>query len=175
MDWIVCCYTVPSDTSRHRVAVWRELRRIGAVSPQQAVWVLPDRSPARRALERVQELVAKAGGDVVLLRGEALDDATAQRLENLYVDAREEEYGEFLVECDRFLKEIEKEIGKGKLTSAELDEEEQSYERLVRWHREIAGRTMFQTASSPTAERRLKECEAALSDYAEKVFRQETS
>jgi hypothetical protein len=62
----------------------------------------------------------------------------------------------FLVECDRFLKEIEKEIGKGKLTSAELDEEEQSYERLVRWHRDIARRTMFQTGLSPTAERRLR-------------------
>jgi hypothetical protein len=175
LDWIVCCYTVPSDTSRHRVAVWRELRRIGAVSPQQAVWVLPDRPPARRALDHVQELVANAGGDVVLLRGEALDDATAQRLENLYVDAREEEYGEFLVECDRFLKEIEKEIAKGKLTSAELEEEEQSYERLVRWHRDIAGRTMFETASGPAAEHHLKECEAALADYAERVVKEQTS
>lgn len=173
MDWIVCCYTVPSDTSRHRVAVWRELRRIGAVSPQQAVWVLPDRPPARRALERVQELVANAGGEVVLLKGEALDDATAQRLENLYVDAREEEYSEFLVECGRFLKEIQKEIAKGKLTPAELDEEEQSYERLVRWHRDIVGRAMFETASAPAAERRLKNCEDALADYAERVFAEE--
>jgi hypothetical protein len=156
------------------VAVWRELRKIGAVSPQQAVWVLPDRAPARRALERVQELVANAGGDVVLLRGEALDDATGKRLQGLYVDAREEEYREFLVECDRFLKEIQKEIAKAKLTSAELDEEEQSYERLARWHRDIVGRTMFETASGPTAEKRLKECEAALSDYTERVFREET-
>lgn len=173
MDWIVCCYTVPSDTSRHRVAVWRELRKIGAVSPQQAVWVLPDRPPARRALERVQQLVANSGGEIVLLRGKALDDATAARLEKLYVDAREEEFGEFLVECARYRKEIEKEIGKGKLTSAELDEEEQSYDRLVRWHRDITGRTLFETPSAATAERRLKECEVALSGYAEKVFQEE--
>jgi hypothetical protein len=170
MDWIVCCYTVPSDTSRHRVAVWRELRRIGAVSPQQAVWVLPDRSKARRALERVQQLVANAGGDIVLLSGKALDDVTQDRLETLYVDAREEEYREFLVECDRFLKEIVKEIAKGKLTTAELDEEEQSYERLAHWHREIHARALFQTSSAPIAERRLKECEAAIADYAERVM-----
>ena len=36
------------------------------------------------------------------------------------------------MECDRFLKEIKKEIAKGKLTSAELDEEELSFERLSR-------------------------------------------
>src|ERR671919_1697431 len=110
MDWIVCCYTVPSDTSRHRVAVWRELRKIGAVSPQQAVWVLPDRPHAQRALDRVRELVANAGGEIVLLKGEALDEATQSRLEGLYVDAREDEYQEFLVECERFLQEVAKEI-----------------------------------------------------------------
>lgn len=170
MDWIVCCYTVPSDTSRHRVAVWRELRKIGAVSPQQAVWVLPDRPQAQRALDRVRALVANAGGDIVLLKGEALDDATQSRLESLYVDAREEEYGEFLVECDRFLNEIQKEIAKGKLTTAELDEEEQSYERLGRWHREISARALYQTPSAPAAERRLKECEASIADYAERVM-----
>lgn len=175
MDWIVCCYAVPSDTSRHRVAVWRELRRIGAVSPQQAVWVLPDRPPARRALERVQELVANAGGEVLLLRGEALDEPSAVRLEDLYVSAREDEYREFLVECDRFQVEVAKEISKGKLTAAELDEEEQSYERLARWHREIVSRTLFETPSAAAAEAILKECEAVLSDYAEKVFKEETS
>jgi hypothetical protein len=175
VDWIVCCYTVPSDTSRHRVAVWRELRRIGAVSPQQAVWALPDRPRSRRALQRVQELVANAGGEIVLFRGEALDDRTANRLESLYVDAREEEYGEFLVECDRFKAEIAKEISKAKLTSAELDEEEQSYERLARWHGDIVARTMFEMTSGALAERRLKECEAALADYAEKVFHRQST
>lgn len=166
----MCCYTVPSNTSRHRVAVWRELRKIGAVSPQQAVWVLPNRPQGRRALERVQQLVANAGGEIVRLRGEALDDATQARLETLYVDAREEEYREFLIECERFIKEIAKEISKGKFTTAELDEEEQGYERLARWHREIHARTLYPTPSAPTAESRLKECEAAISDYAERVM-----
>jgi hypothetical protein len=175
VDWIVCCYTVPSDTSRHRVAVWRELRRIGAVSPQQAVWVLPDRPQARRALDRVGELVASAGGEMLLLKGEAIDASTQSRLESLYVDAREEEYSEFVVECDRFREEINKEIGKGKLTPAELDEEEQSFERLARWHREITARMLFPTPSVATVERRLKECEAALTDYAERVFHEGTS
>ncbi len=170
MDWIVCCYTVPSDTSRHRVAVWRGLRKIGAVSPQQAVWVLPDLPPSRRALDRVKQLVDNAGGEIVLLRGEALDDATQARLETLYVDAREEEYREFLVECQRFIKEVGKEISKGKLTTAELDEEEQSYERLARWLREIQTRTVYPTPSAATAENQLRECEKVISDYAERVM-----
>ncbi|MGI8415812.1 MAG: Chromate resistance protein ChrB, partial [Nakamurella sp.] len=33
---------VPAEPSRHRVAVWRELRRIGALSLGQATWAVPD-------------------------------------------------------------------------------------------------------------------------------------
>ncbi len=103
------------------------------------------------------------------------DRVTEQRLR--HAEARlcpSDPFAENLAPDDRFLKEIQKEIAKAKLTSAELDEEEQSYERLARWHRDIVGRTMFETASAPAAEKLLKECEAALSNYAERVFRHET-
>lgn len=174
MKWLLLCYTVPSDTSRHRVAVWRELRRIGAVSPQQAVWALPDNAGSRHALEDVVQLVEGAGGEALLVRAEALDEAASdKRLEELYIAAREEEYTEFLAECDKFEAEIDSEIRKHKFTSAELDEEEQNLDRLVRWHRDLARKTFFAVASSSVAEKRLKECEQSLSQFADLVFEAE--
>lgn len=170
MKWLLLCYTVPSDTSRHRVAVWRELRRIGAVSPQQAVWALPDRSGAREALDQVKTLVDAAGGQALLIRAETLDDGSAQRLEELFVQARDEEHTEFLSECAKFEAEIESEIRKKKFTAAELDEEEQNFDRLVRWHRDLTRKSFFPVASAAEAERRLKECEAVLADFAQRVF-----
>lgn len=170
MKWLLLCYTVPSDTSRHRVAVWRELRRIGAISPQQAVWALPDRPGARGALHQVKSLVDAAGGEVLLIRAETLDDGSEHRLEELYVQAREEERTEFLAECGKFEAEIASEIRRKKFTSAELDEEEQNYDRLVRWHRDLTRKSFFPVASAPEAERRLKECEATLADFAQRVF-----
>ena len=170
MKWLLLCYTVPSDTSRHRVAVWRQLRRVGAVSPQQAVWALPDHAGARQALEDVAQLVEGAGGEALLLRAEALDEASEKRLEDLYVAARDEEYIEFLAECDKFDAEIESEIRKRKFTAAELDEEEQNFDRLARWHRELSRKSFFPIPSSANADRRLKECEGTLAGYAERVF-----
>jgi len=40
--WVVLVVRVPGTPSRHRVAVWRELRRIGAVSLGQGAWLVPD-------------------------------------------------------------------------------------------------------------------------------------
>jgi len=56
------------------------------------------------------------------------------------------------------------------LLRAELEEEEQSMERLRRWHRELALRDIFGAPSAPGADRRLKDCEAKLDDYTERVF-----
>jgi len=171
MKWLLLCYTVPSDTSRHRVAVWRELRRVGAISPQQAVWALPDHAGFRHALEAVARLVEGAGGEALLVRAEAIDETSEKRLEELYVAAREDEYTEFLAECDKFDAEIESEIQKRKFTSAELDEEEQNFDRLTRWLRELSRKSFFPIPSAAGAERRIKECEESLAKFAEFVFK----
>ncbi len=41
------------------------------------------------------------------------------------------------------------EVAKGKLTRAELDEEEQSLDRLRRWYRTIRARDLFGAPSAP--------------------------
>jgi hypothetical protein len=56
--------------------------------------------------------------------------------------------------------EIDKEIAKKKFTLAELDEEEQSLERLRRWHRELRLRDALgapsATDGAPDRRRRLR-------------------
>jgi len=61
-------------------------------------------------------------------------------------------------------------VDKGKLTLAELDEEEQSLDRLRRWYRTIRARDLFGAPSAPAAERRLKECAEALENFADQVY-----
>jgi hypothetical protein len=54
---------------------------------------------------------------------------------------------------------------------AELEEEEHSLERLRRWYRELKTRDVLGAAAATEAETRLKGCEAALADFAERVYR----
>lgn len=163
-------YRLPSEPSRHRVAVWRELRRVGAVSLQQATWAVPARPEFLDAVDRAVELIARAEGDVLVFDVTPRGDAITTRLEGMFTDEREEEWAEFLAECIKFENEIDKEIRIKKFTAAELDEEEQNLDRLRRWFRELRARDLFGAPSQADAERRLKDCGERLEDFAERVF-----
>lgn len=170
MEWILITYRLPAEPSRHRVAVWRELRKTGAVSLQQATWAVPDRPHLAEGIQRAAELVGRADGEVMVFSAAPRDDAGAARLEELYTEAREAEWTEFLSECDKFEREIDREISKRKFTGAELDEEEHSLDRMRRWFREIRARDVFHAPSAEPAERRLKECAEALEGFADRVY-----
>jgi hypothetical protein len=167
---LVLAVRVAADPSRHRVAVWRELRRIGAVSLGQGAWAVPDAPVFAGGITRVVELAERGDGEVLVLSASGRTGADAARLETLFTADRAEEWAEFLTECDRFDAEIDKEIRTGKYTLAELEEEEQSLERLRRWHRDITARDVFAAAAAADATQRLKHCAERLADYTERVF-----
>jgi hypothetical protein len=173
MEWILLAYRLPTEPSRHRVAVWRELRRVGAVSLQQATWAVPARRGFADAITKAVELIERADGEVLVFDAAPQGDAMAARLEAQFSAERDQEWQEFLTECAKFDAEIAKEIRIEKFTAAELDEEEQNLERLRRWFRELKTRDLFGSASQPEAERRLKECVEHLEDYAERVYEHE--
>ena len=163
-------YRLPAEPSRHRVAVWRELRRVGAVSVQQATWALPARPEFLDALDRAVELIERGDGEVLVFDAVPRGDGMSGRLESLFNEEREAEWAEFLAECAKFEREIDKEIRIEKFTTAELDEEEQNLERLRRWFRELRTRDLLGAGSQAVAEQRLKACTERLEDYAERVF-----
>jgi hypothetical protein len=171
MQWIVLVFRVPAEPSRHRVAVWRALRRTGAVSLGQSAWLAPAAPAFTEGIGRAVELVQAAGGEAVVLDAIGHEPADQQRLAAIYTTAREAEWVEFLSECGKYLAEIDKEIATDKLTLAELDEEEHSLEGLRRWHRDLRLRDVLGAPSAANADQHLKDCEAKLEDYTQRVFR----
>jgi hypothetical protein len=170
MEWIVLLFRVPAEPSRHRVAVWRELRHTGAVSIGQSAWLTPAAPAFADGIARAITIIQAAGGEAIVLDAGGHQPTDSQQLAAIYTAAREAEWVEFLAECGKYLAEIDKEIAKAKLTLAELDEEEQSLERLRRWYRELRLRDVLGAPSAAGADQRLKECEAKLEDYTQRVF-----
>jgi len=169
MSWQVITYRLPTDPSRHRVAIWRELRRLGAVPLQQGTWAVPQGEPFDAGLAQVIEQIDKAGGQPVIL-AVADDGVSNGKLEALFTAQREAEWAEFVSECGKYEAELAAEVAKGKLTLAELDEEEESLERLRRWYRAIRGRDLFGAPGAATAELRLKDAAEALERFADQVY-----
>lgn len=160
------------EPSRYRVAVWRELRRVGAVPVTQGAWLMPVTPFFAAAERKVRELAERGSGEVITVEvtdKEGVADASA--LAAAFAAARIAEWAEFSADCDKFEAEIAKEIRIEKFTLAELDEEEQSLDRLRRWYRELKLRDVQNLPDGAAAEQRLKECTEAFDDYADQVYR----
>lgn len=170
VGWLILVIKLPAEPSRHRVAAWRELRKIGAVSLGQGVWTVPDVPVFAHGLARVRELTEQAKGQAITMRASGHGPEDATRLQALFTAARSADWTEFLADCGKFDQELAKEIRNAKFTLAELEEEEQSLERLRRWHRDLTARDVFGAPEAAEAAERLKQCVAACEDYAEKVF-----
>jgi len=169
--WVVVVARLPAQPSRHRVAVWRELRRSGALALGGGTWLLPAGRGAAEVVEQVRELVGRADdGELFVLDARPHGDPTGVQLQVAYNASVEAEWLEFLSECDKYDAELDKEVAMAKFTLAELEEEEQSFDRLRRWHRALGLRDRFGAPSGAHAKQRLTECTAHLEHYAEKVY-----
>src|ERR671925_1396571 len=79
MTWLVFSYSLPSKAqSSPRVALWRRLRRLGAIAPTGGIHLLPDREECLEAFQWLTEEVKQAKGDALVMhvdQFEGLSDA----------------------------------------------------------------------------------------------------
>ena len=170
MSWVLLSYKLPSNNSSARVAVWREVRRSGALNVQRSVVAFPDHEAFRRAVERFRLVVAEAGGETLALRAEPLGELDATKLTVAWNEARSAEYAELRAECGKFLTEIEHEFEIEKFTLAELEEEEAELDKLQRWHARIEARDIHNAPGAQQAREALTQAQDALERYSTAVF-----
>jgi Protein ChrB, N-terminal len=170
MGWIVLIYRLPSNDSRARVAVWREVRRSGALHVQQSVVAVPDGDAFADAVEGLRQVLSEVGGQVTSLRAEPLAAGDDHRLLDAWNEARDDEYRELTGECAKFLAEIDHEFEIEKFTLAELDEEEAELDKLQRWHDRIERLDIHGAHGRAAAASALRDAEAALARYSTAVF-----
>lgn len=172
VQWVLILVQLPTDPSRHRVAVWRELRKAGAVPVSAGVWALPASPAFQAALDRAGELCRAGGGTFAVIDAAPRDASSAAMISDAFRAARLDEWVEFEADCGKFEQEIAKGIAKKKFTFGELEEEEQSLDRLRRWYRDLKKRDVLELPEAVTAESRLQGCVVRLEDYAERVYRE---
>ncbi|MBA3344932.1 MAG: chromate resistance protein [Gemmatimonadales bacterium] len=78
--WCVLSYRLPREPTRLRLAVWRRLKRLGAVVLHDAVWLLPADGATREAFEWLAEEIEQQGGTAFIWEGPSLDSSQAQTI-----------------------------------------------------------------------------------------------
>jgi hypothetical protein len=116
------------------------------------------------------EITQVMGGDAVVLEAAALDPGQHERVLGRFRADRDEAYREFIERCDGFRDEIERETAAGKLTYAELEENDEDLKKLRTWHGKIVALDYYGASLAREAHQHLQDCERLLEAFGEQVF-----
>jgi hypothetical protein len=169
MKWLFFSYSLPSEPSKARVFVWRQLKKLGAIN-YQTVWVIPYSNESVNELRKLIETIEGYKGEGMLIEGKALDKNQEQRIHMAFIESRNEEYQEVIEKCEDFFKEIKFEIERKNFIFAEVEENEEELEKLKQWLKKIEKRDFVKAPLRKTAIEKIKECEKMFDDFAKKVY-----
>jgi hypothetical protein len=149
--WLILAYKLPSEPTRSRTYIWRQLKQLGALYVHQSFWVLPNLPEMTEAMEHLKEKIAEFEGECSLLSGTGPEDWDL-RIKAQLNTARDDEYKEVAENIDRLNYEIDRESAAGKFNFAELEDVESDFEKIHRWLERVKVRDYFGAAlAEPTA------------------------
>ena len=168
-EWVVINYTLPREPSRTRVSIWRKLKKIGAVNIQQSMWLLPLSEHNITLLNEIKNEVTQNNGEAFVMKSSVDEDGRGNIIQRFNA-SRNEEYQEVLEECEKFIKEIDKEIARQNYSFAEIEENEEEFNKLKQWYVKIKARDTFGASLCDKSSALLTKCEEALETFCDKVY-----
>jgi hypothetical protein len=167
----VLVYRMPARPTAGRVAVWRQLKKIGAIYLQQSVCVFPANAQVRSDLHPILEKIAASGGEFHLLPLRQLDSAEESKLIQQFLDQTSNHYREIIENCEvNFTKEIEFETFRKNFTYEEAEEIRSEFEKIGVWFERVHRRDWFGAANEAEARGWIARCEAMLEQFEARVF-----
>jgi hypothetical protein len=174
VSWRVLIYRVPTEPASKRVAVWRDLKKLGALYLQQCACIFPDIPGVIDEVNQVAAKIPSLGGETFLLEVPRLQPEDEARIIEGFRVQRASEYAEIIEECEtKFVKEIEFERFRENYTFEEAEEIEQDLEKIRRWFDRVKERDWFKADRRDEVESWLARCQGMLSRFEEEVYRRQ--
>jgi len=136
-SWLLLLFSLPTNRNTERVAVWRRLKKMGAVQIKTSTYLLPDEPAQYEQFQWLAQQIRDYGGDSTLVRAQEIEGLTKEKVIAMFNDARSKDYAELRKSLQGF-------IGRRKKMDAETAAAE--LERLMRQFREIREVDFFDSA-----------------------------
>jgi len=136
-SWLLLLYSLPTNRNTERVAVWRRLKKMGAVPLKTSTYLLPDEPAQYEQFQWLAKQIRDYGGDSTLVRAQEIEGLTKDNVTSLFNAARDKEYSQLRKSLQSF-------IARRKKLDAELAAAE--LERLTRQFRELRQIDFFDSA-----------------------------
>jgi len=169
--FMLLVYRMPAKPTAARVAVWRQLKKSGAIYLQQSICVFPDNRGIRKDLAPTLGRITQGKGEYHLLRLRSLDGDEENKLVQQFQDQTSNHYQEIIENCEvNFTKEIEFETFRKNFTYEEAEEIRTEFEKIVAWYQRVLQRDWFGAPNQSEANEWMDRCEAMLEEFEGKVF-----
>jgi len=136
-SWRLLLFSLPTNRNTERVAVWRRLKKIGAVQIRTSTYLLPDEPTQYEQFQWLAHQIRDYGGDATLVRAQEIEGLSRAKVIAMFNGARAKDYAELRKSLRDF-------IGRRKKMDAETAVGE--LQRLTRQFREIRQVDFFDSA-----------------------------
>jgi hypothetical protein len=172
MAWLFLIYTVPSEPSRKRAFIWRELKKVGAVYLRDGVCALPERDETAIGMRAIVAKIEEFGGQATLAMGAQIDEGATVALRDQFRLARAREYAEVAQAAEGLLAHIRRETDHRDFSYAEVEELEADLGKIRRWFGQVQARDYFGTPETSRVADLLSRGEEALGAFLEEASSQ---
>ena len=136
-SWLLLLFSLPTNRNTERVAVWRRLKKIGAVQIKTSTYLLPDEPAQYEQFQWLAQQIRDYGGDSTLVRAHEIEGLTREKVIAMFNDARAKDYGILRKSLQTFIARRKK---------LDADEAVGELERLTRQFREVREVDFFDSA-----------------------------
>ena len=136
-SWLLLLFSLPTNRNTERVAVWRRLKKIGAVQIKTSTYLLPDAPAQYEQFQWLAQQIRHYGGESTLVRAHEIEGLTREKVIAMFNDARAKDYGILRKSLQTFIARRKK---------LDADEAVGELERLTRQFREVREVDFFDSA-----------------------------
>jgi hypothetical protein len=127
-SWLLLLFSLPTNRNTERVAVWRRLKKMGAVQIKTSTYLLPDEPAQYEQFQWLAQQIRDYGGDSTLVRAQEIEGLTQDKIVAMFNDGRAKDYADLRKSLQSFITRRSK--MDAEVAASEL-------ERLTRQFREI--------------------------------------
>jgi hypothetical protein len=102
-SWLLLLFSLPTNRNTERVAVWRRLRKMGAVQIKTSTYLLPDAPAQYEQFQWLAQQIRDYGGDSTLVRAQEIEGMSKEKAMAIFNDARAKDYGELRKALQSFI------------------------------------------------------------------------
>jgi hypothetical protein len=159
--WLLLIHQLPAKPAYARVKVWRRVQALGAVLVKNAVYALPNNEETQEDFAWLTREIVELGGEALVCEAELVEGLSDSDLRQMFVAARNEDYGRLAEEARVIAKRFEG------ASDGELADIAGQVGRLRKQLSEVAAIDFFEADGRDAAEQPLLRLESQLQQGSE--------